>query len=61
MMWCLQLFSKEGDTILDPFMGSCTTGVACALLKRNFIGIERDLEYYNMARERIANAHEGVV
>ena len=61
MMWCLQLFSKEGDTILDPFMGTGTTGVACALLNRKFIGIERDLEYYNMARERIANAHEGVV
>jgi DNA modification methylase len=45
----------------DPFMGTGTTGVACALLNRKFIGIERDLEYYNMVRERITNAHEGVV
>ena len=60
-MRTLQLFSKEGDTILDPFMGTGTTGVACALLNRKFIGVERDLEYYNMARERITNAHEGVV
>lgn len=61
MSWCLQLFSKEGDTILDPFMGSGTTGVACALLNRNFIGIERDKEYYEIACERIKNAKEGIV
>jgi DNA modification methylase len=60
-MWCLQLFSREGDTILDPFMGSCTTGVACALLKRNFIGIERDKEYYDMARKRVLLAEQGVL
>ena len=59
-MRTLQLFSKESDS-LDPFMGTGTTGVACALLNRKFIGIERDLEYYNMVRERITNAHEGVV
>jgi site-specific DNA-methyltransferase (adenine-specific) len=50
------------NTILDPCVGTTgTTGVACALLNRTFVGIKRDLEYYNMARERIANAHEGVV
>jgi site-specific DNA-methyltransferase (adenine-specific) len=59
--WCLELFSKEGDTILDPFMGSCTTGVACALLKRNFIGIERDKEYYDMARKRVLLAEQEIL
>ena len=42
--WCVETFSKPGDTILDPFMGSGTTGVACVLLGGNFIGIERDAE-----------------
>ena len=50
--------SNEGETILDPFMGSGTTGVACQHLNRNFIGIELDKTYYNIAKERIENAHE---
>jgi site-specific DNA-methyltransferase (adenine-specific) len=48
--------TNEGDTILDPFMGSGTTGVACKNLNRNFIGIELDETYFNIAQERIANA-----
>ena len=48
--------SKENDIILDPFMGSGTTGVACKQLNRNFIGIELLEEYYNIAKERIENA-----
>ena len=59
MKWCVELFSKPGDTILDPFMGSGTTGVACALLGRNFIGIERDPEYLDLAKRRIALAKLG--
>ena len=43
----------EDKTILDPFMGSGTTGVACKNLNRNFIGIELDINYYMIARERI--------
>ena len=46
-------WSNEGDTVLDPFMGSGTTGVACKNLNRNFIGIELDETYYNIAKERI--------
>ena len=46
-------WSNEGDTILDPFMGSGTTGVAASRLKRNFIGYELDKEYFEIAQKRI--------
>ena len=48
-------FSDEGDLILDPFMGSGTTGVACLNTNRRFIGIELDEDYYNIATNRIKN------
>ena len=51
----VRLFTKEGDTILDCFMGSGTTGVACKKFNRNFIGIELDENYYKIAEERINN------
>jgi len=44
------------DTILDPFMGSGTTGVACRMEGRNFIGVELDPQYFAIAERRIANA-----
>lgn len=47
--------SKERQTILDPFMGSGTTGVACKLQRRNFIGIELNPEYLKIAEKRIAS------
>ena len=43
----------EDYTIIDPFMGSGTTGVACRNLGRDFIGIEMSKEYFNIAKERI--------
>ena len=46
-------FSNENDTVLDPFMGSGTTGVVCKNLNRNFIGIELDKEYFEIAKKRI--------
>ena len=46
------LSSNEGDS-LDPFMGSGSTGVACKDLGRNFIGIEIDKGYFDIAKERI--------
>ncbi|MDI6737112.1 MAG: site-specific DNA-methyltransferase [Nanoarchaeota archaeon] len=47
--------SKKGDTILDPFMGSGTTGVSAKKYGRNFIGIEIDPAYFNIAKKRIEN------
>jgi hypothetical protein len=47
-------FTSPGDTILDPFMGSGTTGVAAVRARRNFIGIERDPVYFEIARSRLA-------
>lgn len=49
----VSLFTNEGDTILDFCMGSGSTGVACKNLNRNFIGIEKDLNYFNIAKERL--------
>lgn len=48
--------SKENDVVLDCFMGSGTTGVACRKLGRNFIGIEIEKEYFKTALSRIVNA-----
>ena len=47
--------SKEGGTILDPFMGSGSTGIACLNTNRNFIGIEKDDKYFEIAKNRINN------
>ena len=52
---CVLLSTKEGDTVLDPFAGSGTTGVVCKSLKRKFIGIEIDEKYCDIARQRIEN------
>jgi DNA modification methylase len=49
--------TKLGDTILDPFMGSGTTGVACVNLGRKFIGIESDPKHFDIACRRIAHAY----
>ena len=50
------MFTNEGDVILDNTMGSGTTGVACVNLNRNFIGIELDEGYFNIATNRIQEA-----
>ncbi len=52
----IKLHTRPGDTVLDPFMGSGTTGVACAQTGRNFIGIEIDAGYFAIAQRRIAEA-----
>lgn len=55
---CIKLFSYVGDTILDPFLGSGTTLVACALLKRRGIGVEIDVSYCKLAKRRIISEAE---
>ena len=54
MLWCIG-FTK-GKTILDPFMGSGTTGVAAIQMGRKFIGIEREPNYFDIACQRIEQA-----
>jgi site-specific DNA-methyltransferase (adenine-specific)/modification methylase len=56
MIFCLQIYKKY-QTILDPFMGSGTTGIACAKMGRKFIGIELDEKYFDIACERIEAAY----
>ena len=51
--YLIKTYTNEGDVILDFAMGSGTTGVACVNLNRNFIGIEIDKKYYEIAKERI--------
>lgn len=55
MAWCVE--KVDGQTVLDPFMGSGTTGVACAQMGRNFIGIEREPKYFDIACKRIEQAY----
>jgi DNA modification methylase len=57
LKWCLDKAKvPEGATILDPYMGSGTTGVACVQTGRNFIGIEIDKGYFDIAKQRIEKA-----
>lgn len=56
MRWCLG-FVPNAKSVIDPFMGSGTTGVACAKLGRSFIGIERHEPYFDIACERIGKAY----
>ena len=58
MNWCVSRFSLKNETILDPFMGSGTTGVACVKLGRKFIGIELDEKYFDIACKRIEEAYK---
>ena len=58
MEYLVKSHTKENDTVLDFTMGSGTTGVACKRLKRNFIGIELDKKYFNIAKERIETEPE---
>ena len=57
MEWAIKQCKTNPQTILDPFMGSGTTGVACANLGRKFIGIEIEEKYFDIACERISAAY----
>jgi len=54
MSYIITLFTREGDWVLDPFLGSGTTGVAAKLINRNFIGIEREKEYMDIIKQRLS-------
>ena len=54
--WCIEQVPKQPQTILDPFMGSGTTGVAAIQMGRKFIGIEREPKYFEIACQRIEQA-----
>jgi len=58
--WFIKLFTEEGDVVLDPFIGSGTTALACIELNRHYIGIELMGNYYKLAREAIT-AHRQLV
>jgi len=61
MLKLIEKYTEPDWTILDPFMGSGTTGVACVQTGRNFIGIEIDEGYFNIAKERIEAAQREMV
>lgn len=56
--WFINLFTQEGDVVLDPFLGSGTTAVACMNLGRHFVGIELQDKYYRLALEAIKNRQQ---
>lgn len=51
--YLIKTYTNEGNTVLDNCMGSGSTGVACVRTNRNFIGIELDEKYFNIAKKRI--------
>ena len=55
MSYIVNASTKEGDIVLDPFMGSGTTAIACIREKRNYIGFEKSEEYWRKSMERIRN------
>lgn len=56
--YLLEKFTDEGQLIIDPFMGSGTTGVACVNTNRRFIGIELDPNYFQIAQQRVFEAQQ---
>jgi DNA modification methylase len=58
MKWLIKTYTNENETVLDHCMGSGVTGMACKELNRNFIGIEMNEEYFNIAKDRIENTEE---
>ena len=59
--YLIKTYTNEGDHVLDNTMGSGTTGVASANLKRRFTGIELDEKYFSIAKERIFNNYQAVM
>jgi site-specific DNA-methyltransferase (adenine-specific) len=61
MSYIITLFTREGDWVMDPFLGSGTSGLASKLLNRNFIGVEREKEYFDICEERLSVSREELV
>jgi site-specific DNA-methyltransferase (adenine-specific) len=61
MEYLIRTYSNPGDTVLDNCMGSGTTGVACVKTNRDFIGIEKDEGYFQIANKRIDDTYQQVV
>jgi site-specific DNA-methyltransferase (adenine-specific) len=59
--WLIKTYSHSGDVILDPTMGSGTTGVACANTQRHFIGMEKDATYFETAKKRVDSTYAQAV
>ena len=57
MEYLIKTYTNEGETVLDFCAGSFTTGIACINTNRDFIGIEKDEHFFEIGKERIANAH----
>jgi site-specific DNA-methyltransferase (adenine-specific) len=60
LQWLIKTYSNEGDTVLDCFMGSGSTGVACSYNNRKFIGCELDKTYFDIAEKRILDANHNI-
>jgi len=58
MSWLVKLITREGHVVLDPFLGSGTTGIACKKSNRNFVGIEKEKEYIEIAEKRVEAFNE---
>jgi site-specific DNA-methyltransferase (adenine-specific) len=61
MSYIITLFTREGDWVIDPFLGSGTTGLASKLINRHFVGIEREKEYFDICEERLSVSREELV
>ena len=61
MSYIITLFTREGDWVIDPFLGSGTTGLAAKLLNRNFIGVEREPEYMEIIEERLSVSRDELI
>ena len=59
--WFIKLFTKEGDVVMDPFIGSGTTAVAAIKLNREYIGIDNNIGYIELARKRVVETKNGLV
>jgi len=58
MNYLVTLGSRKGDVVLDPFVGSGTTALACISQERNYVAIEREEEYYEISKARIEKVEQ---